>query len=126
MALQDNTSEGSKSLKIPIDMRVTIGKSTEGFSFTKLTMCVIFILFTIGAILGGVLVIVSAAHDISLGLQIDTGMFIAYATYLGAPTATAVGFYAWKSKAENILKIQKSTVLPDDMPSVLANMKGGD
>ena len=28
--------------------------------------------------------------------------------YIGAPTATAFGFYAWKSKAENILKIAKS------------------
>ena len=29
-------------------------------------------------------------------------------TYIGAPTATAFGFYAWKSKAENVLKIAKS------------------
>lgn len=28
--------------------------------------------------------------------------------YIGAPTATAFGFYAWKSKAENVLKIAKS------------------
>lgn len=28
--------------------------------------------------------------------------------YIGAPTATAFGFYAWKAKAENILKIAKS------------------
>ena len=25
--------------------------------------------------------------------------------YIGAPTATAFGFYAWKAKAENIIKI---------------------
>lgn len=31
--------------------------------------------------------------------------------YIGAPTATAFGFYAWKSKAENILKIAKSNKL---------------
>lgn len=28
--------------------------------------------------------------------------------YIGAPTAMAFGFYAWKSKAENVLKIAKS------------------
>lgn len=29
-------------------------------------------------------------------------------TYIGTPTAVAFGFYAWKSKAENVLKIAKS------------------
>lgn len=33
--------------------------------------------------------------------------------YIGAPTATAFGFYAWKSKAENILKIAKSRKLDE-------------
>ena len=28
--------------------------------------------------------------------------------YIGTPTAMAFGFYAWKSKAENVLKIAKS------------------
>lgn len=103
-----------------------ITKPVKGkLTFTKLTMCIIFILFTIGAIIGGVLVIVSALHDISLGLQIDTGMYIAYATYLGAPAATAIGFYAWKSKAENILKIKQSNKL-EEIPAILANMRGVD
>jgi hypothetical protein len=101
----------------------------EKFNFSKLTMCIIFVLYIVGSIIGGVLVVVSAIHDVSLGLQIDTGMFIAYATYLGAPTATAVGFYAWKSKAENIIKIQQSLYKdvadPEvDIPTILANMKG--
>ena len=25
--------------------------------------------------------------------------------YLGAPTATAIGFYAWKAKSENVIKL---------------------
>lgn len=29
-------------------------------------------------------------------------------TFVGAPTAVAIGFYAWKAKAENVLKIAKS------------------
>ena len=34
-------------------------------------------------------------------------------TYIGAPAATAIGFYCWKSKAENILKIAKNKKLDD-------------
>lgn len=104
---------------------MAVKKRKEKLTFTKLTMCIIFILFIIGAIIGGVLVVVSTIHDMGLGAQIDTGMFIAYATYLGAPTATAVGFYAWKSKAENILKIKQSAAA-EELPSILANMKGVD
>ena len=29
-------------------------------------------------------------------------------TFIGAPTSVAIGFYAWKAKAENIRKIDKS------------------
>ena len=29
-------------------------------------------------------------------------------TFVGAPTSVAIGFYAWKAKAENMLKISKS------------------
>lgn len=99
------------------------------FTFTKLTMCIIFILFIIGSLIGGVLVVISAIHDITLGLQIDTGMYIAYAAYLGTPAATSIGFYAWKSKAENIVKIQQN--LPKDrnveeIASALASMRGGE
>lgn len=34
-------------------------------------------------------------------------------TYIDAPTAMAFGFYLWKSKAENILKIAKNKKLDD-------------
>lgn len=30
-----------------------------------------------------------------------------YLTYIGAPTATAIGFYAWKAKNENVIKVAK-------------------
>ena len=29
-------------------------------------------------------------------------------TFVGAPTAVAIGFYAWKAKSENVLKIDSS------------------
>ena len=116
-----------QGIEVPIraSIELTVERPKEKFSFTKMTMCVIFVMFIVGAIIGGILVVISAIHDMSMDLQIDTGMYIAYATYLGAPTATAVGFYAWKSKAENILKIQQSHAI-EEMPAILANMRGVD
>ncbi len=77
-------------------------------TFSKSIMSTIVFLYLSGALLGSVLVIVSASVDIRLQVPIDTSMFMAYAAYLGGPTATAIGFYAWKSKAENVLKIGQS------------------
>ena len=77
-------------------------------TFSKSIMSTIVFLYLTGALLGSVLVIVSAFVDIRLQVPIDTSMFMAYAAYLGGPTATAIGFYAWKSKAENVLKIGQS------------------
>ena len=77
-------------------------------SFTKLVMTVVILLYFLGALLGGTLVVAAALTDVKNGMPIDSAMFIAYAAYLGGPTATAIAFYAWKSKAENILKIQNS------------------
>ena len=104
-------------------------------SFTKSIMSTVVRLFFAGAILGGILVVVSAANDIFAGRPIDTGMFIAYAAYLGTPTATAIAFYAWKSKAENLLKIKNSNeimlersknCLDTELIQILANMNGGN
>lgn len=33
------------------------------------------------------------------------GVFLAY---VGTPTATVIGFYCWKAKAENVVKIKKA------------------
>lgn len=101
-------------------------KQKYSSTFTKMTMRVIYFLFILGAIIGGVLVVCSAVWDTKLGFQIDTGMFIAYAAYLGTPTAVAIGFYAWKSKAENLLKIKASNEGKEHDPlmDTLANMGG--
>ena len=98
----------------------------EKQNFTKSYMSVVIYLYFIGALLGGVLVGLSAFADLYNQRQVDPQMFIAYAAYLGGPTATAIGFYAWKSKSENLLKIQqglKMDCAPIDI-SVLANMGG--
>ena len=77
-------------------------------TFSKSLLTVIVFLYFAGALIGTVLVILAAIVNMRQDMPIDTAMFIAYAAYLGGPTATAIGFYAWKSKAENVLKIGKS------------------
>lgn len=77
-------------------------------TFTKSLMSVIVFLYFVGALIGTALVILSAIMDFRLNMPLNNEMFIAYAAYLGGPTSVAIGFYAWKSKAENVLKISKS------------------
>lgn len=77
-------------------------------TFSKCVMSIIVSLYFIGALLGTILVILSAMIDVKNQISVDPSMFIAYATYLGAPTATAIVFYAWKDKAENVIKIAQS------------------
>lgn len=77
-------------------------------TFSKSIMSTMVFLYFIGAMLGTALVILSAVINLRHDAPLDTDMFIAYAAYLGGPTATAIIFYAWKSKAENVLKIGQS------------------
>jgi hypothetical protein len=88
-------------------------------------MSAIILLYFIGAILGSGLIIFAAVTDAMLGKAINSAMFIAFATYIGGPTATAIGFYAWKSKAENLLKISKSCEATEsgEVVSILATME---
>ena len=104
----------------------------EPQSFTKQIMYVVVCLYFLGATIGTILVAVAALVDIMHGSPLDTAMFVAYAAYLGGPTATAIGFYAWKSKAENILKIANSNKVQQEQPvdisafanSLFTNMEG--
>lgn len=63
--------------------------------FSKIVLAIVIIIWIAGAIFGGIIVYLD-----HYGLE-------ALFTYIGAPTATAVGFYAWKAKAENVIKISK-------------------
>ncbi len=38
---------------------------------------------------------------------VDPANYATLAMLIGAPTVTAIGFYAWKAKAENVLKYHK-------------------
>lgn len=77
-------------------------------TFTKLYMVLIGLLYLAGSMLGAFLVLWASSLDAEAGRPIDPQMFIAYAGYLAGPTAVAIGFYAWKSKSENLLKIKNS------------------
>ena len=64
--------------------------------FSKVVLGSVMILYFAGAIYGAVIV----WQDSSL-----LGELLAY---IGAPTAVAIGFYAWKAKAENVIKISQA------------------
>lgn len=107
-------------------------KKDEKMTFTKSILSIVVLLYFIGALLGGILVVAAAIVNWKLSMPIDSQMFVAYAAYLGAPTATAIAFYAWKSKCENLLKIEygrqqyQSSEVPDQVSmDTLANMNGG-
>lgn len=91
-----------------MEPKIGKGELAETKTFTKSIMSTIVILYFFGFILGSILVIMSANTDIKLGSPVDSSMFMAYAAYIGGPTATAIGFYAWKSKAENMIKLSNS------------------
>ena len=102
--------EAAKILKTSPTAILTIDEppKEKKYTFTKIYMALIGVLYFVGAMIGGWLVITSALLDAEAGRSLDSSMFVAYATYLGGPTAIAIGFYAWKSKAENLLKIKNS------------------
>lgn len=66
------------------------------FQFSKLILGAVMVLYFAGAIYGGFIV---SGEPAALGELL---------TYIGAPTAVAIGFYAWKSKAENVIKIAQN------------------
>lgn len=69
------------------------------FEFSKIVLGSAVVIWAAGAVFGAV--IVNEEHPQLRELL----------AYIGAPTATAFGFYAWKAKAENIMKIGKSKQL---------------
>ena len=68
---------------------------TRRFEFSKLILLFVMLLY-----------FVTVGVGIKLSF-IDYTQYSTLAMLVGAPTATAIGFYAWKAKAENIVKIKK-------------------
>ena len=72
-------------------------KRTDGkIEFSKLFLSAVLLTYFAGFGVGLWAVVI----DIS-----QLGVFLAY---VGTPTATAIGFYSWKAKAENVVKIKQA------------------
>lgn len=63
--------------------------------FSKLVLALVLLTYFVGVVIGGIIVFR------------DTLQLQWLLAFIGTPTATAIAFYAWKAKAENVLKIGK-------------------
>lgn len=59
-----------------------------------------------------ILLLVMATYFVGLVVAIrivfiDVSQLAALLAYIGGPTTTAIAFYSWKAKAENLLKIKQ-------------------
>lgn len=84
-------------------------KVRRKIEFSKLIIVLVLLTYFVGVYIG---------VKISL---IDTTQLGALLVYIGTPTATAIGFYCWKAKAENILKIKRENPEETDGISVDVN-----
>lgn len=89
------------------------GKRTaRKIEFSKLVLSVVLLTYFAGFGLGFWAVLV----DLS-----QLGVFLAY---VGTPTATVIGFYSWKAKAENVVKIKQAhPEATEGMPVDLNNIQ---
>lgn len=74
-------------------MRITVEKTRHEFS--KVVLGTVMVLYFVAAVYASVIVWNSPEH------------LPEYLAYIGTPTATAIGFYSWKARSENVLKISK-------------------
>ncbi|MDR1736241.1 MAG: hypothetical protein LBR85_05155 [Oscillospiraceae bacterium] len=70
-------------------------KKRRKFEYIKLILALVMLTYFVGVFVG----VKIAFIDFS-----QLGVLLAF---IGTPTAVAIGFYAWKAKAENIVKIKK-------------------
>ncbi len=90
-------------------------KKKKVVEFTKIVLLVVIVLY---------LVVVGVGIALSF---IDYTQYSTLAILVGPPTATAIGFYAWKAKAENVIKIKQEH--PEEtkgVPVDLNNISGSN
>lgn len=73
--------------------------------FSKLLLLLVLSTYFIGTAVGLIVVF------------IDVTQLGAVLAFIGAPTATAIAFYCWKAKAENLIKIKRE--YPEMLDSAL-------
>jgi len=94
----------------------------EKSTYTKSIMSILLFLYFMGAVLGTILLAMSVGVDLKYGRQINIIIFVIQAIYLAVPTTAAIGFYTWKSKAENLLKIRESNKYCRENPYISDNI----
>lgn len=70
-------------------------KTRRKLEFSKIVLVLVLLTYFVGVFIGVKISLI----DIS-----QLGVLLAY---IGTPTAAAIGFYCWKAKAENLVKIKK-------------------
>lgn len=65
-------------------------------TFTKLLIGFVMATYFVGFIVGGILIIFYPEH------------LSDWLLYIGTPATAAIGFYCWKAKAENVIRIRNS------------------
>lgn len=83
-------------------------KSPRKFEFSKIVLTFVLLTYFVGVFIG---VKVSLIDFSQLGVLL---------AYIGTPTAAAIGFYCWKAKAENIVKIKKDN--PEETEGVSVDL----
>lgn len=83
------------------------GHKTE---FSKIVLLLVMSTYFVGLIVGIKIVL------------LDTSQLTALLVYIGGPTTTAIAFYSWKAKAENLLKIKQEN---PESPVDFNNITGG-
>ena len=70
-------------------------KARRKLEFSKIVLVCVLLTYFVGVYIG---VKISLIDITQLGVLL---------AYIGTPTAAAIGFYCWKAKAENIVKIKQ-------------------
>lgn len=92
---------GIQTLKVP-----------RKLEFSKIVLALVLLTYFVGVVIGVKISLI----DIS-----QLGVLLAY---IGTPTAAAIGFYCWKAKAENIVKIKKEN--PEETAGIPVDLNNID
>lgn len=92
------------------------GKRTAGppkgkrkFEFVKIILLLVLFTYFVGVYIGAKIVLIDFSQ---------LGVLLAF---IGTPTAAAIGFYCWKAKAENTIKIKKDNPVETEGTTVDLN-----
>lgn len=108
--LRQQRSGKKKSQSPPVKKSADGKGERQKTEFSKVVLLLVMATYFVGLIVGIKIVL------------LDTGQLSALLLYIGGPTTTAIAFYAWKAKAENLLKIQKEN---PETPIDFNNITGG-